>query len=55
MEEEFFLQFAGEAEEWQVKFIHALIWLSLSTYAWDDYDSVCGAFYNGLFYLEEVL
>lgn len=55
MEEEFFHQLAGETEEWQVKFIHALIWLSLSTYAWDDYDSVCGAFYNGLFYLEEVL
>ncbi len=55
MEKEFFLRLAGETEEWQVKFIHALIWLSLSTYAWDDYDSVCGAFYNGLFYLEEVL
>ncbi|MCI9078955.1 MAG: NTP transferase domain-containing protein [Lachnospiraceae bacterium] len=55
MEEKFFQLLSGEAEEWQVKFIHALIWLSLSTYAWDNYDSVCGAFYNGLFYLEEVL
>ncbi len=55
IEKEFFLRLAVETEEWQVKFIHALIWLSLSTYAWDDYDSVCGAFYNGLFYLEEVL
>ena len=44
-----FYQLSDETEEWQVKFIHALIWLSLSTYAWDDYDSVCGAFYNGLF------
>ncbi len=55
MEKKFFSLLDGKAEEWQVKFIHALIWLSLSTYAWDDYDSVCGAFYNGLFYLEDIL
>lgn len=38
-----------------IDFIHALIWLSLTTYAWDDYDSICGAFYNGLYYMEDVL
>lgn len=38
-----------------IKLIHAVIWLSLTTYAWDDYDSICGAFYNGLYYLEDVL
>ena len=38
-----------------IKILHALIWLSLTTYAWEDYDSICGAFYNGLYYLEEVL
>ena len=38
-----------------VVFIHALIWLSLTTYAWDDYDSICGAFYNGIYYLEDTL
>jgi hypothetical protein len=27
----------------------------LTTYAWQDYDSVCGAFYNGLCWLEEAL
>lgn len=36
-----------------VSLLHAVIWLSLTTYAWHDYDSVCGAFYNGLYYLEE--
>jgi thiamine kinase-like enzyme len=36
-----------------VKLIHALVWLSLTTYAWQDYDSVCGAFYKGLHCLEE--
>ncbi|MDE6617170.1 MAG: aminoglycoside phosphotransferase family protein, partial [Lachnospiraceae bacterium] len=55
MEEEFFNILGSRIEKWQIKFIHAIIWLSLTTYAWDDYDSVCGAFYNGLFYLEEVL
>lgn len=25
-----------------------IIWLSLTTYAWDDYDKVCGAFYKGV-------
>jgi GTP:adenosylcobinamide-phosphate guanylyltransferase len=24
-----------------------IIWLSLTTYAWDDYDKVCGSFYKG--------
>lgn len=43
------------AEKWEIKLLHAVIWLSLTTYAWQDYDSVCGAFYNGLYYLEEVL
>ena len=38
-----------------IKLIHAIIWLSLTTYAWQDYDSVCGAFYNGLYYLEECM
>lgn len=38
-----------------IKLFHAIIWLSLTTYAWEDYDSICGAFYNGLYYLEEIL
>ena len=38
-----------------IRLIHAIIWLSLTTYAWNDYDSVCGAFYYGTYYLEDVL
>jgi GTP:adenosylcobinamide-phosphate guanylyltransferase/aminoglycoside phosphotransferase len=38
-----------------IKLLHAVIWLSLTTYAWQDYDSICGAFYNGIYHLEEVL
>ncbi len=53
MEQEFF-QMSGTDPE-TIKLLHAVIWLSLTTYAWQDYDSICGAFYNGLYYLEEVL
>lgn len=53
MEDDFFEQ--TEADPYEIKLLHAVIWLSLTTYAWQDYDSVCGAFYNGLYYLEEVL
>lgn len=53
MEKDFFA--LTGAKEWEIRLLHAIIWLSLTTYAWSDYDSVCGAFYNGLFYLEDVL
>ena len=53
MEEDFFALTGCDRDE--IKLLHAVIWLSLTTYAWQDYDSVCGSFYNGLYYLEEVL
>jgi hypothetical protein len=45
----------GEITKPQLKLLLAIIWLSLTTYAWEDYDSICGAFYQGLYYLEEIL
>ncbi len=51
----FFEQLDGEVTKEQMKTLLGIIWLSLTTYAWEDYDSICGAFYNGLYYLEEVL
>ena len=53
MEQDFFEMTSADAYE--IRLLHAVIWLSLTTYAWQDYDSVCGAFYNGLYYLEDVL
>lgn len=53
MEEDFFA--LTGANPYEIKLLHSVIWLSLTTYAWQDYDSVCGAFYNGLYYLEDVL
>lgn len=55
LEPVFFRLLGDEVTPAQVKLIHAIIWLSLTTYAWEDYDSICGAFYNGLYYLEESL
>ena len=52
--ERLFLNMIDSSTE-DIKLLHAIIWLSLTTYAWQDYDSVCGAFYNGLYYLEEIL
>lgn len=52
--EELFFQLTGVSRH-QIRLLHAVIWLSLTTYAWQDYDSICGAFYNGLYYLEELL
>ena len=53
MEEDFFVLTGAKKEE--IELLHAVIWLSLTTYAWQDYDSVCAAFYNGLYYLENIL
>lgn len=53
METDFFAMTGTKPKE--IRLLHALIWLSLTTYAWQDYDSVCGAFYNGIYYLEDEL
>lgn len=55
MEDTFFDLVGNEVSRKQMKLLLAITWLSLTTYAWEDYDSICGAFYNGLFYLDEVL
>ena len=55
MEEHFFTLLEGEVTRRQMKLLLAITWLSLTTYAWEDYDSICGAYYNGLYYLEEAL
>lgn len=55
MEDAFFEELGEEVDRQTLMLLHAIIWLSLTTYAWEDYDSICGAFYNGLYYLEEIL
>jgi GTP:adenosylcobinamide-phosphate guanylyltransferase/aminoglycoside phosphotransferase len=53
MEQDFFA--LSGADPRTIELLHAVIWLSLTTYAWQDYDSICGAFYNGLYYLEAAI
>lgn len=55
LEDIFFDLLSNEVSKQQMKLLLSIIWLSLTTYAWEDYDSICGAFYNGLYYLEESL
>nr|MCR4797571.1 aminoglycoside phosphotransferase family protein [Lachnospiraceae bacterium] len=55
MEEDFFALLGEEVTRQQMHLLHAIIWLSLTTYAWEDYDSICGAFYNGLWILNEAM
>lgn len=53
MEDEFFNLLDGQVTRHQMNLLHAIIYLSLTTYAWEDYDSVCGAFYKGMLLLEK--
>ena len=53
LEDDFFK--LTEANAKKIKLLHAIIWLSLTTYAWEDYDAICGAFYKGLLELQEYL
>ena len=53
LEEDFF-ELCG-ADRRKIKLLHAIIWLSLTTYAWEDYDAICGAFYKGLLELQKYL
>ena len=42
-----------EANIKEIKLIHAIIWLSLASHAWEDFDSMCVAFYNGTLLFNE--
>ncbi|MDR0423436.1 MAG: NDP-sugar synthase [Rickettsiales bacterium] len=55
--EEYFFNLIGCSEERvrKIRLLHSLIWLSLTTYSWDNYDSICGAFYCGCFLLSSSL
>ena len=53
--EEFYFECLPQVKKYKIRLLHAIIWLSLTTYAWEDYDSICGAFYNGIIKLNEVI
>lgn len=53
--EDFFFECLPNVNRDKIRLLHAIIWLSLTTYAWEDYDSICGAFYNGIVKLGDVI
>ena len=53
--EDFFFSSLNGVSKTKIKLLHALIWLSLTTYAWDDFDSICGAFYKGIIESQDFL
>lgn len=50
--ENVFFELTG-ANKNKIKLLHSIIWLSLTTYTWEDYDAICGAFYKGLLELQD--
>lgn len=46
---------SSESNIKEIKLIHAIIWLSLASHAWEDLDSMCIAFYNGTLLFNEWL
>lgn len=52
--EDAFFEFT-KADKKKILLLHALIWLSLTTYAWEDYDSICSAFCKRLLELQKYL
>ena len=52
---DYFFDLLPNVKKEKIKMLHGIIWLSLTTYAWEDYDSICAAFYNGLIKLGDLL
>ena len=53
--EDYFFGLISERNPQRIKFIHSIIWLSLASHCWEDYDSMCLAFYKGVELWNEVL
>lgn len=53
--ENYFWSLLPASNKTRIKFIHSIIWLSLASHCWEDYDSMCLAFYNGVELWNEVI
>lgn len=54
--EEMFKQIPKEeGRKKEIELIHSIIWLSMASHAWEDFDSMCVAFYNGTYLLQDWL
>ncbi len=52
--EDYFFELLPDIDRKKIKLLHCIIWLSLTTYVWENYDSVCGSFYNGIIKYGEI-
>lgn len=50
---EYFLEQVPGCDIRKIRLIHAIIWMSLASHCWEDYDSMCLAFYNGVYLWNE--
>lgn len=39
---------SDEGNRKEIELIHSIVWLSMASHVWEDYDSMCVAFYNGV-------
>jgi len=51
----YLLSFIPDCNLEKIRIIHAIIWLSLASHCYEDYDSLCTAFYVGIYLLREWL
>lgn len=52
--EDFFFSQIKDCDTYRIKYIHAIIWLSLASHCWEDFDSMCLAYYKGLYLWNEL-
>ena len=39
----------GEGSRKEIELIHSIVWMSMASHVWEDYDSMCVAFMNGIY------
>lgn len=50
---DYFLSKIPDCNISKIQLIHSIIWISLASHCWEDYDSMCLAFYNGIYLWNE--
>lgn len=50
---DYFLEQIPKCNVSKIQLIHAIVWMSLASHCWEDYDSMCLAFYNGVYLWNE--
>lgn len=51
---DYFLNKIENLDFFRLHLIHCIVWLSLASHCWEDYDSLCVAFYKGVYLFQEL-